>query len=110
WSVDALYDPEVSLRFSAWYFKELLTKFQGQLPLAIGGYNGGPHNVGRWLKAKGRHLEMDQFVEEIPLRETRGYVKKVLRVMATYRKLYDGRDDVVVSKKLDANVGDNINY
>jgi soluble lytic murein transglycosylase-like protein len=110
WSPDALYDPEISLRFAGWYLRQLVDKFKGQLPLAIGSYNGGPHNLARWLLAKGGKLAMDEFVEEIPFRETRGYVKKVLRVMATYQRLYENRNDLVVMQKLNLDVGNNINY
>ena len=35
-------------------------------------------------------LELDAFVEEIPLAETRSYVKRVLRSYNTYRMLYGG--------------------
>ena len=43
--------------------------------------------VSRWLDAR-RGLELDEFVEEIPVEETRGYVKRVLRSFAAYRLLY----------------------
>jgi soluble lytic murein transglycosylase len=33
-------------------------------------------------------LDLDEFVEEIPVEETRGYVKRVLRSYAAYRLLY----------------------
>jgi cell division FtsZ-interacting protein ZapD len=32
---------------------------------------------------------MDEFVEEIPFRETKGYVQGVIRNSAQYRRLYD---------------------
>ena len=62
---------------------------------------GGPdqgfatgNNTIRWVastmhnpKDKGS-LPLDLFVEEIPFRETRGYVKRVLRSYAAYRLLY----------------------
>ena len=43
--------------------------------------------MGRWLEQR-RGLELDEFVEEIPVEETRGYVKRVLRSYAAYRLLY----------------------
>ena len=33
--------------------------------------------------------EIDEFVEAIPFRETRGYVQGVIRNSAQYRRLYD---------------------
>jgi hypothetical protein len=35
-----------------------------------------------------RGLELDEFVEEIPVEETRGYVKRVMRSYAAYQLLY----------------------
>jgi hypothetical protein len=32
---------------------------------------------------------MDEFVEAIPFRETRGYVQGIIRNTAQYRRLYD---------------------
>ena len=46
--------------------------------------------MSRWLEARGA-LELDEFVEEIPFEETRGYVKRVLRSYAAYRLLYGSR-------------------
>ena len=43
--------------------------------------------VNRWRQAR-RRLELDEFVEEIPFEETRGYVKRVPRSYAAYRLLY----------------------
>jgi soluble lytic murein transglycosylase len=45
--------------------------------------------VSRWLDQR-PVLELDEFVEEIPIEETRGYVKRVLRSYAAYRLLYGG--------------------
>ena len=39
-----------------------------------------------------RALALDEFVEEIPFEETRGYVKRVLRSFAAYRLLYGATD------------------
>jgi hypothetical protein len=50
-------------------------------------YNAGPGRVVRWRNEL--PLEMDEFVEEIPFSETRGYVKGVIRNSAQYRRLYD---------------------
>lgn len=34
-------------------------------------------------------MEMDEFVEAIPFRETKGYVQGIIRNTAQYRRLYD---------------------
>lgn len=57
--------------------------FKDQLPLAIMAYNAGPGNVNKWLRRFG-NLELDEFIEKVPLRETRNYVKRVMRSMQVY--------------------------
>ena len=42
-----------------------------------------------WLRQRGSLL-LDAFVKDIPVQETRGYVKRVLRSYAAYRFLYGG--------------------
>lgn len=104
-----LFEPEVATEMAAWYFHQLLRKFQGQLPLAIAGYNAGPHRVAWWLSRKG-HLAMDEFVEEIPYTEAREYTKKVLRYLALYRRTYQGDDALKVGQVIDPAFRDNINF
>ena len=58
--------------------------------LAVASYNGGPNAVKRWMikhKASGIQ-DMDYFVENIPFRETRGYVRKVFANYWNYETLY----------------------
>jgi hypothetical protein len=50
-------------------------------------YNAGPGRVPQWRATL--PLEMDEFVEAIPFKETRGYVQGVIRNSAQYRRLYD---------------------
>lgn len=104
-----LFEPEVATEMAAWYFHQLLRKFNGQLPLAIAGYNAGPHRVAYWLTRKG-HLDMDEFIEEIPYTEAREYTKKVLRYLALYRRTYQGDDALTVGQVIDPDFRDNINF
>ncbi len=104
-----LFEPEVATEMAAWYFHQLLRKFNGQLPLAIAGYNAGPHRVAFWLTNKG-HLDMDEFIEEIPYTEAREYTKKVLRYLALYRRTYQGDDALTVGQVIDPKFRDNINF
>jgi soluble lytic murein transglycosylase len=88
-SASSLTDPGVNIRIGAAYLGELLTRYGRQPALALAAYNAGSGAVGRWLEARGT-LELDEFVEEIPIDETRGYVKRVLRTFAAYRLLSSG--------------------
>jgi len=81
-----LYDPETNIRIGGAYLGELYARFQHPA-LALASYNAGPTTVAGWIKARGS-LPLDAFVEEIPLEETRGYVKRCLRSFAAYQFLY----------------------
>lgn len=91
----------LNIRLGAAYLGQLLRRFDGSPALAAAAYNAGPTAVGRWLKAQGS-LSLDEFVEEIPLQETRGYVKRVLRSYGAYRLLYGsgGEPPIALSQKL----------
>ncbi len=104
-----LFEPQVAIAHAAWYFNQLLTKFNGQLPLAVASYNAGPHRMAAWLSVKGK-LPMDEFIEEIPFTEAREYAKKVQRYFALYRRVYEGSDGLRTALEIDPEFGDNINF
>lgn len=79
-------DPKTNIKLGSAFFDKMVGDFGNHIPLAIMAYNAGPGNVRKWLKAKGS-LPMDEFVEEIPFSETRGYIKRVLRSMQVYGHL-----------------------
>ncbi len=83
---DSLYNPAVNVRYGAYYVRKLLNQFDGNIVLAIAGYNGGPHNAKRWQE-QNKDDEFDLFIEDIGYSETRNYVKKVLANYWTYQKL-----------------------
>jgi len=87
YSLESLLDPEKSIRLGSWYLKDLLDKFDGNAVLALAGYNGGPGAAARW-QDRFSGLEEDEFVESIPYKETREYVKKVVKSYRVYRTVY----------------------
>ncbi len=94
-----LLNEDVAVAHGAFYFSKLLHKFKGQELLAFAGYNGGPHRVGDWLDARGGQ-PLDEFVEEIPFDQARGYAKKVARFLALYLRIYEGIDRVYIGQNL----------
>ena len=85
---ESLADPRTALDFGSWYFSELLGAF-GDPAIAAAAYNAGPQSVRKWLDgAAGRPL--DEWVEEIPFRETRFYVRYVIGGWSAYRLLAGG--------------------
>ena len=81
-----LLDPKTNLEFSAWYLTSLLRRFDGHLPLAIAAYNGGPHNVRRWMQDHATSIPLDALLERIPFEQTHRYVRRVLVHYEAYRK------------------------
>jgi soluble lytic murein transglycosylase len=75
-TADALFDPNVNVMLGAAHLKDLLNRFDGQLPLALAAYNAGPGAVQRWLPA--REMEPDIWLENVPYNETRDYVRRIL--------------------------------
>lgn len=85
-SSEALLDPALNIQLGAAYLGRLLSRFGGNPVYALAGYNAGASTVDRWRSTRSG-LELDAFVEEIPIAETRGYVKRVLRSYNSYRLL-----------------------
>ncbi len=90
YSTSRLWDPATNIRLGGVYLGRMLKTF-GHPGLAAAAYNAGPGAVERWLDSASDVF--DEFVEDIPFRETRGYVKRVLRSYAAYRYLYGKRGE-----------------
>jgi len=86
--VDYLYDPKVNIDMGCWYFDFLREKYDDER-LALAAYNSGYNNVDRWLN-NGLHNNIDDMLETIPFKETRLYVKKVIKTRQRYAELYVG--------------------
>ncbi len=85
-NAEQLQNPSTNIQLGAAYLGRLLQRFEGNVALALASYNAGEGAVNRWRSAR-PETELDRWVEEIPLSETRGYVKRVLRSWNTYRLL-----------------------
>ena len=83
-----LTDPAVSLHFGARYLEDQLARFDGFWPAVLAAYNGGPHNVERWWEFPERELDAELWIDRIPYRETRNYVKKIVAQYVAYRGLH----------------------
>jgi soluble lytic murein transglycosylase len=83
----SLLEPELNIRLGSTYLGSLLKKFEGNKIYAVASYNAGSGAVARWRTGR-EAVELDEWVEEIPIAETRGYVKRVLRSYNTYQLLY----------------------
>jgi soluble lytic murein transglycosylase-like protein len=89
YSRERLDDPEYSVQLGTRYFKQMLDIFDGNEVLALAGYNAGPYRIKRLWREAGSDPELDHFVEQLSLEETKSYVKRVLLYSDSYRRLYD---------------------
>lgn len=95
-----LYDLNYNVRLGAAYLRQMLDRYEGSEVLALAAYNAGPSAVDAWLRRRVRALTgvkgsgigvqpaPDELAEEIPVAETRRYVKGVLARARGYARLY----------------------
>ena len=73
----SLTDPETNITLGTQYLSKMLARFGDNPVLATAAYNAGPHRVKRWLPEQGA-MAADVWIDSIPFRETRRYVRRVL--------------------------------
>ena len=83
-------DPAHNVALGSRYLDDLIDRYDGSYLLAVAAYNGGPRNVGRWIEAHGDprtdpEVNVIDWIEMIPIRETRNYVQRVLEGTQVYR-------------------------
>ncbi|MCU0641018.1 MAG: tetratricopeptide repeat protein [Candidatus Margulisbacteria bacterium] len=88
-----LYEPSVNIKMGTWYLADLVKRFRANAYLALAGYNGGPNRISRyvknWYNGDLKNVDIDEFIESIPVRETRLYVQKVMGSYFEYKRLYE---------------------
>jgi soluble lytic murein transglycosylase len=84
-----LFEPAVNVMLGAAHVKELVDRFDDQLPLALAGYNAGPGAAQRWLPS--RAMDPDIWIENIPYNETRTYVQRILWHTLVFGWLREGQ-------------------
>jgi soluble lytic murein transglycosylase len=84
----ALVDPGLNVRLGARYVRDLKREF-GDPRAVMAAYNAGEDVVRKWLRDRPR--VDDIWVEMIPYRETRDYVKQVYAAWRRYEAIYDAR-------------------
>lgn len=94
---DDLRDPATNLKLGAKYLSVICSQLADSPYLALAGYNSGPHRQKQWL-ARWGNVPTDEYVERIPYRETRGYVKRVMGTWQAYRYQIDADPWVDLSR------------
>jgi soluble lytic murein transglycosylase len=85
-----LSDPEYNILLGRTYLSDLLDRFGGSYVLALAGYNAGPARVNGWIGAFGNPrdpaVDVIDWIESIPIDETRNYVQRILEGLSAYRQ------------------------
>jgi soluble lytic murein transglycosylase len=79
--------PEVNIRLGIQYFEQLVSRYNGDVELALAAYNAGAEVVDRWQKRYPTRSRL-LFLDLIPYAETRNYVTLIGRNYYWYSKLY----------------------
>lgn len=83
-----LFEPDLNVALGTHHLKGLLQRYSNNLVKAIAAYNAGQAAVARWEKRIPTDDD-EEFIERIPYRETRLYVKLVLRNHRNYTRIYN---------------------
>lgn len=80
-----LLDPETNIAIGTAYLEYVYQKFGANRIFSSAAYNAGPSRVVTWQNKSAGRLDAIAFVETIPFKETRNYVKSVLSYDVFYR-------------------------
>lgn len=82
-------DPSYNAELGAAYLSTLAHRFRGNVIMMSAGYNAGPSRPDRWMQVYGDprrgDIDMVDWIEHIPFRETRNYVMRVAESLPIYR-------------------------
>jgi soluble lytic murein transglycosylase len=87
-------DPTYNISLGRAYLDGLISDYGGSYVLAIAGYNAGPGRVAEWISQNRdprlSSVDVVDWVESIPISETRNYVQRVLENVQVYRHRIGG--------------------
>lgn len=85
-TMESLFEPRLNIQLGTAYLRDQIDKY-GRIEYVAAAYNAGPGRVVQWRATL--PLEMDEWQEAVPFRETRLYIQGVVRNTLQYRRLYD---------------------
>jgi soluble lytic murein transglycosylase len=81
-------NPKYNMELGQKYLTEMLGRQNGNLFQLAAAYNAGPGNLSRWLSAHEGNDDPLLFIESIPARETRFYIKQVMMNLWMYQQSF----------------------
>jgi soluble lytic murein transglycosylase len=85
-TAESLFEPRLNIQLGTAFFKDQIDKY-GRIEYVAAAYNAGPGRVVQWRATL--PLELDEWAEAVPFRETRLYIQGVVRNTLQYKRLYD---------------------
>ena len=86
-------DPVYNTQMGAAELSALLSEYRGNQIMTFAGYNAGRGRVKEWVQAHGDprapNVDPVDWVERIPLSETRNYVQRVMENVLVYRARFE---------------------
>ena len=86
WNTDRLHEPAINVLFGSYVLYENELLFPDGVEYALGAYNGGVGRMRGYISDLPRD-DLDLFIEMIYIRESREYIKWVLRNREVYREM-----------------------
>jgi len=106
-----LSDPVYNMQMGSAELGDLIESYRGSYIMTFAGYNAGRGRVRQWVAAHGdpRDPNVDpvDWVELIPLAETRNYVQRVMENLQIYRARFGGNGRLLIEADLHRGSGAN---
>lgn len=90
-SEEMLFDAETNIRYGCYFYGILFGKY-GDESTALAAYHAGMGNVSKWLKDE-RYSHDGKTLYDMPFKNTKKYVNKVIKTKNIYSKIYNGKED-----------------
>jgi soluble lytic murein transglycosylase len=104
-----LTDPVYNMQMGAAELAMLIQGYNGSYIMTFAGYNAGRGRVRQWIAAYGdpRDPKVDpvDWVERIPLAETRNYVERIMENLQVYRARFGGGTKLLIEADLKRGAG-----
>jgi soluble lytic murein transglycosylase len=104
-----LSDPVYNVQMGAAELSNLIHGYRGSYLLTFAGYNAGRGRVRQWIAAYGDPREPDvdpiDWVERIPISETRNYVQRIMENLQVYRARFGGGSKLLIEADIRRDTG-----